>query len=232
MIDQAALLSSLAIGFFGSAHCFVMCGGIASALSFAIPLPQQKWRIFTYHLLFGLGRISSYAVAGALVSTVSSTLGGMIGNNAVIIFRSFSGIMLILMGLYVANWWRVLVHLERVAAGLWKIISPTINYFKPVNTLWKAYCIGLIWGWLPCGLVYSVLLWSAAAEHVLNGALIMLCFGLGTLPAVLATGSVAAGFQTFFQRPGYRKLAGLLICLFGLWTLLGPHLLPAHHHGM
>lgn len=232
MIDQSVLLSALTVGFFGSTHCLVMCGGIASALSFAIPLPQKPWRLFAYHLLFGLGRISSYALAGALVSSLSTQLSSTLGQPAVIFFRLLSGLMLILMGLYVANWWRVLVHVEQAAAGLWKHISPAINYFKPIDRLWKAYGIGLIWGWLPCGLVYSTLIWSASAQNTLNGVLIMLFFGLGTLPAVLATGNLAAGLQQVFQRPHYKRLAGLTICIFGLWTALAPFLMHVHHHRM
>ena len=232
MIDSSVLLSALTIGFFGSTHCFIMCGGIASALSFAIPLPQKPWRLFAYHLLFGLGRISSYAVAGALISSLSTLLTTKFGHYAVFFFRGFSGLMLILMGLYVANWCRVLVHVEHATAGIWKRISPAINYFKPVDRLWKAYGIGLIWGWLPCGLVYSALIWSASAQNTLNGALMMLFFGLGTLPAVLATGSVAFGFQRIFQQNRYRQLAGLLICFFGLWTVVGPYLMPTHHHAI
>ena len=229
MIDPAILLTALSIGFFGSTHCLFMCGGIASALSFAIPLPQNSWKITAYPFLFGLGRISSYALAGAIFAGFGSQFRLLMGDGSVMLIRSMAGLMLILMGLYVANWWRVLSHLEHAASGLWKKVTPLIDTLKPVDRLWKAYAIGTLWGWLPCGLVYSVLLWSSASENAFEGALAMLFFGLGTLPALFATGHLAKGFQGLFRKERFRQLAGFFIILFGIWTILGPSMINSHH---
>ncbi|MBV1872511.1 MAG: sulfite exporter TauE/SafE family protein [Gammaproteobacteria bacterium] len=229
MIDPAILFTALSIGFFGSTHCLFMCGGIASALSFAIPLPQNRWKVAAYPILFSLGRISSYAVAGAILAGLGGQIRIWIGDTGVVLFRSLAGLMLILMGLYVANWWGVLSHLERAAGGVWKQISPLIETLKPIDRLWKAYTIGAIWGWLPCGLVYSTLLWSSITESTTEGALTMLFFGLGTLPALFSTGVIAKHFQLFFRKNITRQFAGAFIILFGIWTLLGPMLISSHH---
>ncbi|MBL4608788.1 MAG: sulfite exporter TauE/SafE family protein [Pseudomonadales bacterium] len=229
MIDPAILFTALSIGFFGSTHCLFMCGGIASALSFAIPLPQSQWKLSAYPVLFGLGRISSYAIAGAIFAGLGSYLSLTFGDTGIVVVRSAAGLMLILMGLYVANWWRALSHLEAAAGGLWKKISPLIEKLKPIDRLWKAYAIGGVWGWLPCGLVYSALIWSSSSGNALEGALAMLFFGLGTLPALFATGRFATTFQGLFQQARYRQLAGFFIILFGLWTISGPYLINPHH---
>ena len=228
MTDPAILFTALSIGFFGSTHCLFMCGGIASALSFAIPLPQSQWKLAAYPILFGLGRISSYALAGAIFAGLSSHFRIVMGDGSILLVRGLAGLMLVLMGLYVANWWRVLTHLETITGGIWKKISPLMDKLKPIDHLWKAFGIGALWGWLPCGLVYSALIWSSAADNATQGALAMLFFGLGTMPALFATGRFASAFQGLFQNAGYRQLAGFFIILFGLWTLFGPYLINPH----
>lgn len=229
MTEPALIITALSVGFLGSTHCFAMCGGIASALSLSIPAEQRSSkRMLVYQLLFGLGRISTYALAGFVFASFGSFLSQYLGQNGPFIFRGLAGFFIILIGLYIADWWKILVHLEQAAGGLWKKISPAINIFKPINRPWKAFFIGGIWGWLPCGMVYSVLVWSSAADSAVEGALIMFCFGLGTLPAVIATGSFATTLQQTFQNRTYRRTVGFIIILFGLWTALGPHFTGEH----
>ena len=229
MIEPTLVITALSIGFLGSTHCFAMCGGIASALSLSIPNAQQSnIRILFYQLLFGLGRISSYALAGFIFASFGNYLSQYLGHMGPVIFRTLAGLFIVLIGLYIADWWKVLVHLEHATNGLWRKISPAIGMLKPIDHPWKAVAIGGIWGWLPCGMVYSVLIWSGTATEPVEGALIMLLFGLGTLPAVIATGSFALTLRQVFQNKTYRRAAGFLIILFGLWTALGPHFLGEH----
>ena len=151
--------------------------------------------------------------------------------------RFFAALMLIAMGLYLTSWWSGLRHLERAGNRVWKHIQPKLSALMPVTSAWRALLVGCLWGWIPCGLIYSTLAWAATANDWQQSALIMFSFGLGTLPAVLATGIFLEGFKKLMQLKGVRISAGLLIILFGIWTLPlhgghGQHSTDAHseHH--
>lgn len=229
MIDTNILFAALSIGFFSSTHCVFMCGGIASALSFSIPLPQNKWKVFAFPILFGLGRISTYALLGAVFASAGTTIATQTGELGISIIRGIAGLMLILMGLYLAGWWKILAYTEQAGAIIWKRVSPLIDRLKPVDRFWKAFFIGVLWGWLPCGLVYSTLIWSSVSGNTISGALIMLSFGIGTLPAIYATGTFSTGLQQFLGKKFARQLAGVGVIAFGVWTIAGPHLLMKYH---
>jgi len=219
MHETLNLSAAFLIGLLGSTHCVGMCGGIMGALSYAVPAEQRaSKRLFILLLSYNLGRIFSYTVAGAIIGASSWFLAGqfpLLGT----VLRFIAGLMLIAMGLYLANWWSVLRHLERAGNIVWKHIQPGLSALMPVTSLWRALLVGSLWGWIPCGLIYSTLSWAATAADWRQSALIMLCFGLGTLPAVLATGIFLEGFKKLMQYKGVRVSAGLLILLFGLWTL-------------
>jgi len=134
--------------------------------------------------------------------------------------RLASGVLIILVGLQLAFGWRILAPLESAGAKLWNRIAPTAKGLVPVETATQALGLGLIWGWLPCGLVYSVLLLAATTTEPARGALVMAAFGLGTMPAMLATGLSASKLAQFMS--GKRLGAGLLIVLLGLATIALP----------
>jgi uncharacterized protein len=146
---------------------------------------------------------------------------------AVAWLRWLAGLLLIAMGLYLANWWRGLVYLESAGRYLWTYIQPLGRSLMPVDSLPKAIVLGAIWGWLPCGLVYSALVYSMAQANSLASGALMLAFGVGTLPAVLATGLLAQQLQKLMQLRYLRWGFALSIMLFGLWTIWG----GGHHHG-
>ena len=137
--------------------------------------------------------------------------------------RVAAGLLLIAMGLYLAGWWSGLTRIEAVGRHLWRHLQPLASRLMPVSTLPRALLLGAVWGWLPCGLVYSTLLWASSQGSPTDSALLMLAFGLGTWPVLLATGMAAERLTALLRRRGVRVTGGLLVILFGLWTLPGPH---------
>jgi hypothetical protein len=213
------LLSALILGLLGGGHCLGMCGGLMGALTLAIPAEQRAQR-FQLLLSYNLGRILSYATAGLLLGMAGWALAN---SPAAMLLRVVAALLLIAMGLYLAGWWSGLTRIEALGRGLWRHIQPLTRRFMPVDNLPKALVLGSLWGWLPCGLVYSTLLWAASQGDALDSAALMLAFGIGTLPVLLATGMAAERMTALLRKQGVRMAGGLLVILFGLWTLPGPH---------
>lgn len=220
MADLAPLLiSALILGLLGGGHCLGMCGGLMGALTLAIP-PEQRGRRLQLLLAYNLGRILSYATAGLLFGLAGWAVAS---SPAAMLLRIVAGLLLISMGLYLGGWWSGLTRIEAMGRGLWRHIQPVASRLLPVSSLPRALLLGALWGWLPCGLVYSTLLWAASQGDALDSSLLMLAFGLGTWPVLLATGMAAERLTALLRRRGVRMAGGLLVVLFGLWTLPGPH---------
>ncbi|MHB0776316.1 sulfite exporter TauE/SafE family protein [Halomonas sp. WWR20] len=218
------LAAAFVFGLFGGAHCIGMCGGIMSALTFAVPPSMRHPARLTGLLLgYNLGRIFSYMLAGTLVALLGSLLGHAMDTLALAL-RVLAAVMLILMALYIANWWKGLTRIEALGRHLWRRIEPAGRRLMPVVKVPQAMALGAIWGWLPCGLVYSMLAWSLAEADPLLAAALMGAFGLGTLPALLATGVAARQMATLIRHPATRTLAASVIILFAMWQLW--HLWP------
>jgi len=208
-----------------------MCGGLASALGLhsrpspllittdlnppdAIDLNQSPFvRLFSYNL----GRILSYCIAGIVVGSLGFWLSKQLGSSQIL--RYLAATMLILMGLYLGQWFNGIAFTEKVGSVLWRFIQPLGKRFMPVRSVKDALLVGMVWGWLPCGLVYSALIWASAEASLLGSALIMLCFGLGTLPSMLATGYFAQQLAHVIQNKAFRASSGLLMISFGIWSL-------------
>jgi len=216
---DSAIASALLLGFFGSVHCVVMCGGLAGALGQVTARPGPR-QVFAQHLGYGLGRISSYALAGGLAGSVGLALSSAIGPAGASLLRSLCGLLLIAVGITLAGWWPVTAQLEVLGGQLWRRIAPWSQRLMPLDRIWKHYLVGMIWGWLPCGLVYGALATAATTGGGVRGAAFMLAFGAGTLPALVATGSFSRGLNQLVSRAGLRWTAGGFVIAFGVWTLL------------
>jgi hypothetical protein len=221
------LVSALVLGLLGGGHCIGMCGGLMGALTLAIPAEQRQRRLQLL-LAYNLGRIASYGLAGLLLGAAGWALAS---GPAATVLRGIAGLLLIAMGLYLAGWWSGLTRIEGAGRLLWRRIEPLARRLLPVRDARRALLLGSLWGWLPCGLVYSTLLWAASQGDALDSALLMLAFGLGTLPVLLATGLAAERLTALLRRRGVRIAGGLLVILFGLWTLPGPHQAWLMGHG-
>lgn len=165
MTHNLDLAGALLVGLAGSAHCIGMCGGVSAALSMAIPANKQHfWGRLAYLLNYNLGRILSYVIAGALVGGLLATTSELgAGKHAIAGLRVVAALLMIALGLYLAGWWQGILLLERLGARIWPRIKPLAGKFLPFTSPVQALPFGMVWGWLPCGLVYSMLTWSAAA---------------------------------------------------------------------
>ncbi|OOY98533.1 sulfite exporter TauE/SafE family protein [Solemya velum gill symbiont] len=219
MNEAISLIGAFSAGLLGGVHCVGMCGGIVGALSIASPGARPAARLpmlFSYNS----GRLLSYGVAGGLFGALGQL---SLPLQQVQLMQSVlavvAGIMMLLLGLYIGGWSRVLRHVEIVGGYFWRLIEPLGRGLLPVRNPLQGLLLGMLWGWLPCGLVYSMLIWALASGSAINGALLLLAFGVGTLPNLLATGLFANRFVSFVQQPRMRTVAGLMLISFGVYTL-------------
>lgn len=232
---DSILASAFVAGLLGGVHCVAMCGGIVGALNLHPRRPGalavspdgvatariEGWPAqLPVHVAYSAGRIASYAVAGALAGGIGGTallleaalpvqLALAVVANAAVVF----------LGLYLAGIGRGVAALERLGTGLWRRLSPLGRRFLPADTVPRALGVGAVWGWLPCGMVYSVLALALVSGSAVKGALVMLAFGVGTLPNLLAAGLAAGRLTAVFRRPRFRLAAGLAVAGLGIWGL-------------
>ncbi|WP_235906714.1 sulfite exporter TauE/SafE family protein [Pseudomonas saliphila] len=223
------ILTALALGLLGGGHCIGMCGGLMGALTLAIPVEQRRgWPMWRILLGYNAGRIASYTAAGALLGSV----GWLVRDLGLdMLLRTIAGLLMIAMGLYLANWWSGLTRIEGLGRGLWKHIEPHARRLLPVKRAPQAIALGALWGWLPCGLVYSTLVWASSQGSTGLSAGLMLAFGIGTLPTLLATGLAAERLMALLRKRAVRVSAAIMVILFGIWTLPGPHKALLMGHG-
>ena len=215
---ELSLVSALLVGLLGGGHCAGMCGGIVGAVSLSLPGSRPR---MGFLLAYNLGRIGSYGAAGLLAGAVGAS--GFFLEHVLPVERALyvlASVMLVLLGLYLAGIWRGVVVLENLGGRLWRYLQPWSKRFLPVRSWPQALALGAIWGWLPCGLVYSVLVAALASGSPGRGAALMLAFGLGTLPALLAMGMVAVRLRSILQQVWVRRLSGIAVIGFGVVGLL------------
>ena len=209
---QAAVFAALAAGLLGGVHCAGMCGGIVASLSAAARGP-----VAARQLAFNAGRIASYALAGALAG-----LAGGLAQVAAPLFAAqaalfvVANVVMILLGLYIAGWGRAILELEGAGGALWRRIEPLRRRFFPIDSTARALGAGAVWGWVPCGLVYSMLALALASGGAANGAMVMAAFGLGTLPTLLAAGAASQRVLELRRIAWVRQAAGSLIILLAV----------------
>lgn len=220
-------IASFIVGLLGAGHCIGMCGGISAALTFSIDQSSFARRlqiIFAYNF----GRVACYTFMGAIVAILgiaSEQLGFRY-------MRVIAGVLMILMAFYISGVWKVLTLLEQLGKKLWQILQPFGTRLMPVKSAYSAMLLGAIWGWLPCGLVYTALALSATTANIGDGALSMLAFGLGTLPAVVTGGIFADAIKKLIAGLWFRSLMAILMACFGVWTMYSVFAHQHHHnHG-
>lgn len=207
-----SFLALFLVGLLGAGHCAGMCGGIVGALS--LQSPRHGAAAVLVHLAYNLGRIMSYVMAGLVAGLLGQAAGNLLAlQHGLYLIAS---LMLIAMGLYLLGLTQFLAPLERGGQTLWRRIQPLTSRFLPVRGVAQALPLGLLWGWLPCGLVYSALTTALAAGSAAKGALAMLAFGLGTLPNLLFAGLLLARFRRFAQARIVRGVSGLLVLGYGI----------------
>ena len=138
-------------------------------------------------------------------------------------------LFMILFGIYLAGWWHSLLWLERAGAHLWKYIEPLGRRYIPVRSVGQAFLLGLVWGWLPCGMVYAVLALALTSGSGSAGGMLMLAFGLGTLPALLTMGLAVNTLGRWIREPRVRLLAGVVVMVMGVFMLLANPSGHGHH---
>jgi len=219
-MPELSFLAVFLTGLLGGAHCVGMCGGIVAAISLQ-PGGRQP---FAFHLAYSAGRIASYSAAGALAGLIGSA--AFLSDTLYPVQQGLyflAQVVLILLGLYLAGLNQSVLLLERVGGVLWRRVQPLLARVMPIRTLAQALSAGALWGWLPCGLVYSVLVSALASGGAGRGATLMLLFGLGTLPNLLLMGWAANSLRELVRRVWVKRIAGLGVASMGIWGLV--HLL-------
>jgi sulfite exporter TauE/SafE len=230
-----ALLPVFVVGLLGSVHCAGMCGGIVGALSVASPagrpvpvavrvMPPARPALVNV-LAYNAGRIVSYMLAGALAGGIGQGAGALARLPALQAGGYWmANLMLALLGLYLMDAWRGLARLEQGGQLLWRHVQPLLRRVRPANgasvTPGRMLAAGALWGWLPCGMVYSVLVTAMLSGSAAGGALAMLAFGLGTLPMLLGLGLLGARLRAGLRVRGVRLACGALVLGFGLLGLV------------
>lgn len=210
---EVSFLSLFLAGLLGGVHCIGMCGGLVSALSLQLPAARSRW---PFLLTYNLARLCSYGLAGTLAGWLGSA-SGLFHSLLPISLALYllASLLLIGLGLYLAGLSNAISWLERPGKRLWRYLNPLLTRLLPVHSLSQAWLVGMLWGWLPCGLVYTALVSALASGAPLKGAGIMLCFGAGTLPNLLTMGAAAHKLSMFVRAPLVRRIAGLTVAGFG-----------------
>lgn len=214
-------LSALVVGLIGSGtHCVGMCSGIMGALS--LNIRRESARVWPFLVAYNVGRVVSYGAAGVVLGAFGHTLMAAVpGTNVTSVGGRVAALFMVMLGLFLGGWWRALGRLEVWGGRIFAHVRPIGQRFLPVKTLPQALGLGLVWGFLPCGLVYSVLAWALVSGSAVRGGVMMLIFGAATWPALLAVGN-AARFGAFLRQPRVRKVLAALIVGYGVVSLVMP----------
>ena len=233
MENPVTYTSAFLLGLFSTIHCIGMCGGIIGALSLSLPaqIRSDKPRMLMFVTTYNVGRIFSYSLAGLIAGAIGTSVLASVGfEQGHAVLRGLGVAMMIAIGLYLAGWVPQLAVIEKIGIPVWRKLEPLGRRLLPVATLPKALAYGIIWGWLPCGLVYFVLVWALTAGDAVEGALTMLAFGIGTLPTLLATGFMTSWLTRFARSSTARQVVGLVIIALAIGSLFLPMGDQVHGH--
>jgi len=225
------------IGLFSTLHCFGMCGGLVGAMTMSLTpaIRENTSTLGLYTLAYNTGRIVSYVFAGFLVGFFGQALRDLLmPEEGIAILRLIASLLIIAMGFYIAGWFPLFSQkfskIEKIGTPLWKVLQPIGQRLLPVKNIWQAFLFGAVWGWLPCGLVYYVLLIAPAKDGALNSAFFMLAFGLGTLLPMMAAGFLTGRLAPLRQSQKIRYFSGAVLIIMGIISLLLATYPDAHHY--
>ncbi len=212
-------------GLMSSTHCLGMCGGIAGMLNYSLApaIRERPARLALFNLSYNAGRLSSYMMAGAAMAAGGGLLAGLAGAVSPLLMSILGTLFLMAVGFHIAGLFPRFARIETLGRPVWRRLEPLGRRLLPVRSMPQAYGFGLVWGWLPCGLVYSALVYSLSTETPVHGALFMLFFGLGTLPMLLTAGVMASSIAAVLRHPLWRRVAGLSIVVLSPVPALARH---------
>jgi len=210
---EALVATMFAAGLASGVHCVAMCGGVVAAFDSKRVIPIRQQALWSRRIAFNLGRISTYSVAGAVAGTFGAAAYASGALPAQQTLQAAASLMLVVVGLYLAGAGRLLTRLEALGLPLWRRLQPLAAGLLPARTMPRAYLAGVVWGWLPCAMVYAALIAAAASGSAMRGALAMAGFGLGTLPFLLAAGWLASRLRA------WRVAIGGTVLGFGIYGL-------------
>jgi len=219
----SSYLVAFIMGLFSSMHCIGMCGSIIGTLTLSLSpdIRNNKKRLLPFVFNYNFGRITSYTIAGALTGTIEVLLTLPLGEaHGHRVLQLLSAIIMASAGLYIAGWFPRFAYIEKAGVFLWKQLEPYGRKLIPVKNLTQAYLFGMVWGWLPCGLVYAALALAATAGDVSKSALTMLAFGLGTLPAVMGVGIMTHILTRLSRMQRFKQAIGLFMIVLALLAAL------------
>jgi sulfite exporter TauE/SafE len=224
MTSEFLMPAAFVAGFFGSAHCIGMCGAIV------VLFEQQAGSSagWTHRCVYNAGRLGFYALLGSIAGAGGAVITRVTGiSTGLIVLRLIAGALVIAIGLNLLFNWSATRFLEQAGAGIWRRLSPLARYFLPVSTLPRAFAAGLLWGALPCGLVYSAVALGATAGSPVGGALTMAAFWAGTAPAMILAGASAARLNQWRANRTFRAVAGVTMLVIGVLALMPAKMLTA-----
>ena len=222
MMNPAEIAGAFAMGLVGSTHCVAMCGGIVGVQNASMPVQLRTKPIkqLPLSLAYNAGRISTYTLLGFVAGGASMFIDGIVPLHiARVLLQVVAALCVIGVGLHLLGVFPAFQIVERAGAPLWARLRPFAMRWFSGRTIPHALAFGALWGFLPCGLVYSAVAVALSRESALSGALTMLAFGLGTLPALLAMSSVAGSFALALKKPMFRLVAGAFLCGIGIVSL-------------
>jgi sulfite exporter TauE/SafE len=216
MPQELGIVAMFLVGLLGAGHCAAMCGGIVGALSTA---PNGSKALF--HVAYSIGRVTSYAVAGAIAGSVGGI--GLLISDVLpmqMVLYVLANAMLVVLGLYLAGLSSFAARFEALGSALWRRLQPLAGRLLPVRSVGSALVVGALWGWIPCGLVYAVLATALLSGNAFDGAYLMMAFGAGTIPNLILAGLFMSRVTSVFRSKLFRGICGALVFGFGVSGLV------------
>lgn len=231
---STSYLVAFIMGLFSSLHCLGMCGSIIGSLTLSLrrEIREQKSSLTPFVLSYNLGRITSYSLGGLLAGFAEHVLSMPLGEgHGHRILQIVSALIMTGAGLHLAGWFPRFAYIEKAGVLVWRRIEPYGRRLIPVETLPRAFVFGMVWGWLPCGLVYTALALAATTGDAVRGTFAMLAFGLGTLPAVMGVGIMTSWMIRLSNMKRFRQAAGVFMIVLALLAAF-PWLNPMVRHSL